>query len=281
MKRFQYGVCEWSLKARGSKLCEMAAKSGLECLQLGVGDEIFKGQGLMNERNVDEYKEACEKYGLWIESISPQFVDKYSFTMPKNADEEELVIALIEKTIDLCEVFGCSSYLLPVLCKNDIVDENTFKRAVDFIKKFSDRAAEKGIQTTLELNQSVQQVYKLLEAINNPKVKVFFDSQNLYALDRTSMSAYFTELSDIIAGVHLKDGIGSALSESLLGEGTSGFFKTATAIKQSPYRGSLIIESVYSNLGASNESEEFDLLKKDANTLISVFDRNAYYWQKG
>ena len=76
-------------------------------------------------------------------------------------------------------------------------------------------------------------------------VKLFFDSQNLYALNRTSMAVYFRELEDVIGGVHLKDGEGSMLSASLLGGGTSGFYKTAKAILESSYSGCLIIESVY------------------------------------
>lgn len=272
MRRFKYGVCEWSVRARGEKLCALAAGLKLDCLQLGVGQEVFAGRGLGSQEMVQEYLKASKKYGVRIDSLSPQFVDEYSFTMPKNLQEEQIAVELVNRTIELCTVFGCKSYLLPVLCKNDICDGPTFHRAVEYIKKFSQKAAEKGIETHLELNQNVTQVHNLLDAVDSPMVKVFFDSQNLYALNGTSMARYFSELSDFIGGVHLKDGVGTMLSGSLLGKGTSGFFKTARAIIDSGYHGSLIIENVYHKPTVSSLGSEEELLGKDAEVLHEIFD---------
>lgn len=272
MSRFKYGVCEWSVKARGEEFCKLAAEEGLQCLQLGVGEEIFHGKGLVNPAVAKEYMEAAEKYGIEIESLCPQVVDQYSFTMPGGAEEEQIAATLCEKTIELCPEFGCKSYLLPVLCKNGIENAASFHKAVEYIKRFSDMAAEKGITTCLELNQSVDQVHNLLDAVDNPMVKIYFDSQNLYAYDGTSMARYFTELEDVIGGVHLKDGVGMMLSGSLLGEGTSGFYRTAQAILDSNYTGSLIIESVYDKPTVCALGSERELLARDVATLRRTFE---------
>lgn len=271
MGRFRYGVCEWSVRARGEALCKMAAKQKLDCLQLGVGEEIFLGKGLADGAVVEEYLRAGGEYGVEIDSLCPQFVDQYSFTMAKSGEEERIASALCDRTIELCTVFGCGSYLLPVLGRNGIGDGASFHRAVEYIRRFADRAAEKGIMTCLELNQSTDQVHNLLDAVDNPMVKIFFDSQNLYALDGTSMARYFAELEDVIAGVHLKDGVGAMLSGSLLGEGTSGFYRTAKAILDSGYEGSLIIESVYAKPTVCELGTEEELLARDAATLRRVF----------
>jgi len=272
MGRFKYGVCEWSLKARGKVLCEMVSDYKLDCLQLGVGEEVFAGKGLGNREMIEEYLSASKKYGVVIDSLSPQFVDQYSFTMPQSIQEEEVAVELVNQAIDLCSIFGCKSFLLPVLCKNDICDGFAFHRAVEYIKRFSTKAGERGIETHLELNQSVEQVYNLLDAVDNPLVKIFFDSQNLYGLNGTSMARYFTELSTVIGGVHFKDGVGTMLSGALLGEGTSGFFKTAQAVLDSDYEGSLIIEGVYDKATVCGLGTEAELLKKDAATLHDIFD---------
>ena len=272
MGRFQYGVCEWSVKARGKQLCEMAYSSHLDCLQLGVGEEVFAGKGLGDPKMIEEYQKASELYEIKIHSLSPQFVDQYSFTMPQSEQEEEIAAGLVSRTIELCSVFGCRSFLLPVLCKNDICDGTSFHRAVEYIKRFSDQAANDGIETCLELNQSTEQVRNLLDAVDNPMVKIFFDSQNLYAFNGTSMARHFRELEDVIGGVHLKDGKGAMLSGSLLGEGTSGFEKTAQAILESNYEGCLIIESVYAKPTVCTLGTEAELLGKDAATLNRIFD---------
>ena len=64
MGRFQYGVCEWSVKARGKQLCEMAYSSHLDCLQLGVGEEVFAGKGLGDPKMIEEYQKASELYEI-------------------------------------------------------------------------------------------------------------------------------------------------------------------------------------------------------------------------
>ncbi|MCI9488365.1 MAG: sugar phosphate isomerase/epimerase [Lachnospiraceae bacterium] len=273
MGRFRYGACEWSVKARGAALCQLAADEKLDCVQLGVGEEIFCGKGLADPAVAEEYLEASEKCGVEIDSLCPQFVDQYSFTMAKSGEEEQIAAALCERAIDLCQVFGCKSYLLPVLEKNGIEDGAPFHRAVEAIKRFGDKAAGRGILTCLELNRSVDQVRDLLDAVDNPMVKLFFDSQNLYALDGTSMARYFTALADVIAGVHLKDGVGTMLSGSLLGEGTSGFYRTAGAILDNGYGGSLIIESVYDKPTVCKLGSERELLARDAATLRRVFEK--------
>lgn len=271
MGRFQFGVCEWSMRARGKELCGLAAEAGLECLQLGVGVETFYGGGLGNRAMAEEYRKAADEYGLSIVSLSPQFVDQYSFTKPGGIQEEEMALTLVDRTIELCTFFGCRSFLLPVLEKNGITDGPSFHRAVSRIREFAEKAAEKGIETCLEVNLSVKQVYDLLDAVDHPMVKLFFDSQNLYALDGTSMARYFTELEPLIGGVHVKDGVGTMLSGSLLGEGTSGFYRTARAILDSGYAGSVLIESVYDKPSVCMLGCEEELLARDVDTLRRAF----------
>ena len=273
MSRFDYGVCEWSVRARGHQLAEMAAKSGLDCLQLGVGTEVFRGEGLADPGRVESYLSAGEKYGITIHSLSPQFVDEYSFTMAKSQAEEEIAVRLVEKTMELSRTFGCKSFLLPILGKNDIVDGASFHKAVEYIKGFADEAAKDNMETWLEINQSAERVRDLLDAVDHPMVRIFFDSQNLYAQNGTSMARYFKDLEDVIGGVHLKDGKGSMLSGSLLGMGTSGFRKTAEAILESRYSGCLIIESVYDKPGVCHLGTEEELLARDAATLRETFEK--------
>ena len=272
MGRFQYGVCEWSLKARGRELCRIAAEQKLDCLQLGVGEEVLDGKGLGSPAVIEADRQGSAEYGVDICSLSPQFVDQYSFTMPQGAEEERIAAELVDRTIDLCGEFGCKSFLLPVLGKNGICDGPSFHRAAAYIKRFSEKAAERGIETHLEINQSVEQVHNLLDAVDNPMVKIFFDSQNLYVYDGTSMARYFTALAGLIGGVHLKDGVGPMLSGSLLGEGTSGFFRTARAILDSDYKGCLILESVYDKASVCGRGAPEELLARDAALLHRVFD---------
>lgn len=269
--RFRFGVCEWSLKARGRDLCSEIRQAGLTDLQAGVGTEIFSGMGLADERRREEYLEADEEFGVKVTSVSPQFVDDYSFTHPSSTQEEEVTDHLIREAIRMCGIFRCGSFLLPVLGKNDIRDGASFHRAVRKIREYSEMASAQGIMTCLEINQSVSVIRDLLDAVDSPMLKIFFDSQNMYAAEGTCMVRCYRELQDVIGGIHVKDGLGPVLSGSLLGEGDSGFFRTVEAIRESSYSGSVFIESVYSNPAVASLGEETNLLKKDADTLKKAF----------
>ena len=273
MSRFQLGVCEWSVRARGRALMELTKRCELDCVQLGVGMEIMANRGLADKATVQEYRQASEETGVEIVSLSPQFVDNYSFTCPQNAQDEAVAMELCTRTIDLLQTFDCRNFLLPVLCRNTICDGVSFHRAVERIRILADMAADKGAMTCLEINLSLAKVYDLLDAVNRDDVKIFFDSQNLFALDGTSMARYYTELArqHLIGGIHLKDGIDNMLSGSLLGDGNSGFERTAKAIAESDYRGCILTESVYANPTVAHLGSEEELLARDAVTMKRYF----------
>ena len=84
---------------------------------------------------------------------------------------------------------------------------------------------------------------------------------------------YYCEVVNRKIYVHLKDGVGTMLSGSLLGEGTSGFYRTAGAILDNGYGGSLIIESVYDKPTVCKLGSERELLARDAATLRRVFEK--------
>ncbi len=262
------------MRARGKALMDVTRKCALDCVQLGVGTETMAGRGLADEAMVQEYRQAAGETGVEIVSLSAQFVDNYSFTLPQNAQDEAVAMELCTRTIGLLPIFGCKNFLLPVLCKNTICDGTSFHRAVERIRMLADMAADKGAVTCLEVNLSLEKVYDLLDAVDRDDVKIFFDSQNLFALDGTCMARYYTELANrhLIGGIHLKDGIGNMLSGSLLGDGNSGFDRTAKAIAQSDYSGCILTESVYANPTVAQQGTEEELLARDAATMKRYFN---------
>lgn len=272
MSRFKYGFCEWSLNARGLELCKILADQGLTCMQVGVGTEALTGKGLADPALVEEYLEGSEKYNIDICGTVPISLDYFSYTRPKCPEEEEMAVKMINMAIDLCSVFDCKTYLLPALNNSAIVDGPSFHRAVAQLKRFCDKAAEMGVVTLFESTLSVSRTIDVLEAVDHPMLKLFFDSQNTYAYDGTFAAGWFKELSPLIYEIHLKDGVDSILSGSILGEGTSGFHKTAQAIIDSGFSGNLLLENCYEAAPLCYQGDPMDLLAKDVQVLHDIFD---------
>lgn len=272
MSRFNYGICEWSLKERGKQLCKTISEVGLTCFQVGVGVETLQNDGLADSRNIEQYLDAAAEFGLVISCVVPTALDYYSFCKPETQEEEETADKLIDMTIDLSETFGCKSFLLPALNRGAIVDSRSFHKAVHKIKKYCEKAAEKGVMTLFESTLGVKQTIDVMEAVDHPQFQLFFDSQNPYLFDGTFAAGWFRELSDHIKEIHVKDGLGTDMSGALLGHGSSGFIKTAKAIIESDFSGNILLENYYQNPPLCFEGYYKDLLRLDVDILKKTFD---------
>lgn len=272
MRRFHYGICEWSLLERGKDLCKLVSEAGFTHVSLGIGTETLSGGGLANPSRMEEYLSSKEKYGLTYSSTALTALDHYSYCNPTSVSEEETACQLIDFAIDCAEKLGCRSYLLPAFHRSAITDSGSFTRAVKIMKKSCERAAEKGIYTYFESPLSAEKVIDVLEAVDHPMFKVYFDSQNNYLVDDTNMAELFRQLAPWVGEIHVKDGIGKALSGALLGEGTSGFLETAQAILESEFEGTIVVENYYYLPPLSERGEYLDLIKTDFATMQHVFD---------
>lgn len=271
MSRFNFGIVEWALKARGEELCRIISDVGLTCFQVSVGVETLTGGGIADEKLVQEYLNASAKYGLNITCVVPTALDYYSFCRPETQEEDETARRIINLTIDTAEKLGCKYFLLPSLNRGSIVDGPSFHRAVRDIKDYCRRAADKGIMTLFESTLSVQKTIDVMEAVDHPMFKLFFDSQNPYLFDGTFAAGWYRALADEIMEIHVKDGRGADLSGALLGQGDSGFKKCAAAILESGFTGNIMLENYYQDPPLYYEGDFMDLLRKDVAIMKETF----------
>ena len=272
MKRFQFGLCEWALEARGAALCKIVSEAGLEAIQLGIGKEALRGQGLLCRELQDEYMEAAEKYGLTFTSISMTVLDHISMCDQNDPAAREKAIELIFEGIRIAKRMGMPMLMCPSFNKSEISGKSAFEMTVENYRKICREAAAQGLTVTTENNMGAEDMLSLVRLVNADNFGIYFDSQNHYLKYKLSMPDLFEMLKDEVYEIHVKDGRGNDLSGALLGTGDTEFFKTAEKIVKSSYRGFIVIENYYTQPPLSTKGiSPKRLLAQDVETLKKAF----------
>jgi sugar phosphate isomerase/epimerase len=152
--------------------------------------------------------------------------------------------------------------------------EQDLERAVNVIRQASDYALEKGgITIGLENLLSVERLLGLIEAVGNPNVKIYFDTQNYYLDHKADVAAMVAPLLPHICEVHVKDGYRADMEPSgaLLGQGDSGFFDTIAELRKGGYEGWLISENFYDRGPVAKlDDDPKALMAKDYQVLKNI-----------
>ena len=277
MARFKYAVCEWAVAQRGLELCRVARRLGLHGIQLGVGVEAAEGEGLLDERVADEYLRGREEYGIQLISISVTALDHFSMSRAETDAEYDKAMGLIAQSIDLAQRMGIGMVMCPSFNRSAIVDKPSFEQTAANYDQLCAYAAGKGVMLSTESSMAADDIIKLVEHVGADKLRVYFDSQNHYLKDRTDMPGLFRKLEPYLCGeLHVKDGIDDSLSGALLGEGTTDFFGTANAIRESSFSGYIVLENYYHLPPLSSQGDVEGLLAKDIGTLMRVFQQEIH-----
>lgn len=267
------GITEWGLPIEGPYGCKIAAEVGFEGIQLDIGsyDRNFP----KTRRCVQEaYLEAAEKYGIQFPAIGCNELDRYGMVAPKGFTERAIALKTITSAIDAAAAMKIPIVMVQSFKASALETEQDFERAVHVFRQVSDYALEKGeITIGLENLLSVENLLRLIEAVGNPNVKVYFDTQNYYLDQKADTAAMVEPLIAHICEVHVKDGYAADIEPSgaLLGEGDSRFFDTIAELRRCGYKGWLVSENFYDRGPVSKLSDDPKaLLLKDYQTMKSI-----------
>ena len=272
-KRVKIGITEWALPVDGPYGCKVAAEVGFEGIQLDVGsyDRNFPKTKKIVQ---DAYLEAAEKFGIKYTAIGCNELDNYNMVARKGSKERAIALRAITSAIDAAAAMGISIVMVQSFNASAIEIEQDFQRAVNVIKYASEYANDKGkITIGIENLLSVENLFRLLKEVNNPNVKIYFDTQNYYLNERVDVAAMVKPLAPYICQVHVKDGYEFDVEPSgaLLGEGDTGFYKTIDELRKYEYSGWLISENFYDRGPIGQLSEDpVALMKKDYQVLRDI-----------
>lgn len=213
---------------------EQAKLAGLDGVEVRVGDaadvlEIAK-PGVRSR-----YKEQMQKTGLPISSFMMGLLNSYPLASDPRGP------AWLEQSIDSAKDLGAKTILVAFFGKGSLGRQGQIKKAdvdvvVERIKAAAPRAQDAGVILAIENELTAQQNAEILDRINSPAVRVYYDVGNL-TNNGYDVPAEIRFLKERIAIFHFKDG------PNYLGEGKVKFPEIAEAIKAIQYQGWIVLET--------------------------------------
>lgn len=242
--RYKIGICQWSVTLDGADICRFAGSLGLDGVQLEIGT-VESGYPLTRPAVQREYLERASEHGIQFTSIATRVTEKFRMTDPAGTEDSRIVWDAIERSVEVADAMGIKTIMIGSFRASAIHDEAGLVRTAEVLTDACDLAAKKGIVIAAENVLSADEMYRLAEMINRPNLRLYFDTQNYVLRKGYDPSGLLKRLAPLLCGeMHIKDGVND-ISEALLGEGSTDFFRTMKTLREIDYSGWLVLENFY------------------------------------
>jgi sugar phosphate isomerase/epimerase len=164
-------------------------------------------------------------------------------------DKKATVRAILADGVAIANAMQIPALQLPSFFDGAIKTEQELETTVQRLQEVCDLAEAHGIVVCTENALTVEDCLKLIALVDRQNLKVFFDTQNPWAMERQNAREILEgEYPYLYGAVHAKDGHGDKLSSAILGEGDSGFAQAMAVFTESDYAGWFILENNYHSI---------------------------------
>jgi len=228
---FKIGACEWNLGKADPSSLEVAKELGLDGIQVDMGSPGAR-LPLRKPEMQKAYLAAAKRTGMGIGSIAMGALN----SVPLKRDPRAAQWLL--ETIDVCKAMGLA-IVMPACFGNgdlDMAKSDEIDHLVRVLQEACAKAEKQGITIGLESYLSAEDNLRLLDRVNSPALRVYYDVGN-------STDKGYDVLKEIpllgkrICEFHFKD------DGFMLGQGRIDFKKVRRAIDKIEYSGWIQIEA--------------------------------------
>lgn len=230
-QRIKIGACDWSIDQMAKvKAIEVGKKIGLDGVQISLGT-LDNNMHLKQERIQREYKNACAKYGMAIGGIAIGEMNNIPYKSDLRAEQ------WVSDSIDVAKRMGCKVVLLAFFHKGDLKnDDEGIQETIRRLKKVAPKAEDNGIVLGIESWLNAEEHMRILNAVNSPNVKVYYDVANSNKMGYNIYDEIRWLGKENICEFHVKE------NGYLLGQGKIDFQELRKAIDEIQYEGWMQIE---------------------------------------
>ena len=268
----KYAITQWSYPGKGFYAIRFAAQAGFDGLQIELGD-LDNGFYMKNKELQQVYMEEADKYGIQFPSIVLNDIMRHGFLGPKNEDDYKIALDSIDMILEAAYAMKLNSIMIPSFFESQILNADHFNRTVEVLTDTCMKAQKYDISVESETSLSADMQIKLMQQVNMPNLKTFFDTQNLFWYDGLSQTENLTKLIPYLCNqIHVCDGWGRLKDGGpsggrLLGTGDAEFYEQMKILGEHHFDGWLIIENIYRKKPLYDEGNPYELAKKDLQTL--------------
>ena len=229
------GMCNWSMRVQDASVFALAARIGLDGVQMDLGSEK-ESLPLRRAELRRQYSEAAREAGIAIPSTNIGDLNRF----PLASEPRSAVWAL--DSIEAARDFGARISMLPFFGRGELRENNPggIDRVVEVLKEAAPRAEQAGIVFGLENTLPAEANLRILERVGSSAVQVWYDVGNS-SVRKYDVPSEIRLLGKRICQFHIKDG------RFLLGQGQMDFEAIARAVADIRYDGWLILETASPN----------------------------------
>jgi L-ribulose-5-phosphate 3-epimerase len=247
------GVCDWTIGKTGDPAAfELAARLGLDGVQVSL---VPKGESLAlaDPECRRAYLLAARKARIPIASFAIGELNDVPLKGDPRAEK------WLDKGIEVASAMGVKVILVPFFGKGELRDDpDGVDAIVAALKRLAPKAEAMQVVLALESYLSAAELLKILERVESPAVKVYYDVGNSQDMGYPILDE-IRRLGLRIIEVHAKD------TKDLYGKGSMDFRAVCRALKGIGYEGWMVIEGTKMPLGIE------DSIRYDAAHLRQVF----------
>lgn len=191
--RYRVAACDWiMLKRQTPGAITRAAEYGCDGVETDMGGlgqrPTFENKFLQQEGFAEKYLADCKANKIEISSIAMS--GYYAQSFPERPYEQPL-----KDCIATCKLLGVKTAFLP-LGVSDVAERPwLYTETVDRLKRVGDWAGEAGITIGFETTIKAESQCKMLDDINSPAIKIYYNFQN--GLRRGGTAALIKELQTL------------------------------------------------------------------------------------
>ncbi len=229
---WKFSMYQGSLRMPTVEVFERARRIGLDGVEPLMGSPK-DGLPVRRPEVRQQYKEAAARAGVTISSVCINALN----SVPLKSEPKTAIWLL--QTIEAAHDFGCKNILVPFFGKGELKLENTeeIDRALEALQELAPFAQKAGVTLGLENTLSADDNLKLIERVNSPAVRVYYDIGNSFSRGRDVPAEIRKLGSRQICQIHVKD------NPSLLGQGKMDLAAVAAAVRDIDYNGWLVLET--------------------------------------
>ena len=235
--KVKFGVCDWTIEKSGDPAAlETAAKLGLDGVQVSLNP---KGESLalLDKGLQQAYLAAAKAAGAQIASFCIGELNDVPLKSDPRAEH------WVAEGIEVAAAMKVGIILIPFFGKGDLKNDPAGTGAViAALKRLAPKAEKAVISLALESTLSAEDNLKILDAVGSPAVSVYYDVGNSQEAG-FDIGREIRLLAGRISQFHAKD------YKDLFGQGSIDFKAVRTAMKETGYRGWLVLEEVKLPLG--------------------------------
>ncbi len=251
----KYGIRDNMLNAPLDNMFALAKEIGFDGIEYCIGGD-YADSLLWQADGPEKLKAMADKDGVEIASLSPGV---FSSLNPVVEDPEKRAEGqkMMTHVIEVCPLLDTQDILAPMFPRdfNEWPDEK-WQVLVDGLKPLAEVAEKHKVVLDLETMFNADQMGMVVDKIDSPYVKVYYDTGNLCNRGY-DVPAELRQLGDRIGMIHAKD-----TDRQMLGGGKVDFKGVSDAIREISYDGYIVLETPTGDDPNAANAQNLEFIKK-------------------